>query len=200
MAACCAATATAMTTTSASATTIEKPSSSAASTRRVAPLTRGGARVSVFFATAAASSARSRGGRHRARAGAGASLVVLASSDAVSTAMSSETMSADGAVALTRNGKKRVVVTGMGCVTAMGNDVDVFYEKLLNGESSITPITEWDAHEDMATTIAGEIKGFDPEEFMTKKMARRVDPFIAYQVRSIHWFTYDRVGVVNADP
>jgi 3-oxoacyl-[acyl-carrier-protein] synthase II len=88
----------------------------------------------------------------------------------------------------------------MGCVTAMGNDVDVFYEKLLNGESSITPITEWDAHEDMATTIAGEIKGFDPEEFMTKKMARRVDPFIAYQVRSIHWFPYDRVGVVNADP
>ena len=82
---------------------------------------------------------------------------------------------------LTPQGKKRVVVTGMGVVTAHGNDVDAFYAKLLAGESSITTISEWKPHEDMATVIAGEIKGFDPEEYMTKKMARRVDPFIAYQ-------------------
>ena len=54
--------------------------------------------------------------------------------------------------------------------------------KLLAGKSCISPISEWTPHEEQGTTIAGEIKGFDPEEFMTKKMARRVDPFIAYQI------------------
>ena len=62
------------------------------------------------------------------------------------------------------------------------DDVDDFYAKLLAGESAISPITEWTPHTDQGTVIAGEIKGFDPEEFMTKKMARRVDPFIAYQI------------------
>ena len=85
-------------------------------------------------------------------------------------------------VSMTRNGKKRVVITGLGDVTAHGNDVDDFYAKLLAGESAISPITEWTPHTDQGTVIAGEIKGFDPEEFMTKKMARRVDPFIAYQI------------------
>ena len=85
-------------------------------------------------------------------------------------------------VSMTRNGKKRVVITGLGVVTAHGNDVDDFYAKLLAGESAISPITEWTPHEEQGTVIAGEIKGFDPEEFMTKKMARRVDPFIAYQI------------------
>mgnify|MGYP001358842108 FL=1 len=85
-------------------------------------------------------------------------------------------------VSMTRNGKKRVVITGLGVVTAHGNDVDDFYAKLLAGESAISPITEWTPHEDQGTVIAGEIKGFEPEEFMTKKMARRVDPFIAYQI------------------
>lgn len=59
---------------------------------------------------------------------------------------------------LTVDGKKRVVVTGMGVVTAHGNDVDTFYDKLLAGESSITKISEWEPHEDFATIIAGEIK------------------------------------------
>ena len=85
-------------------------------------------------------------------------------------------------VSMTRNGKKRVVITGLGVVTAHGNDVDDFYAKLLAGESAISPITEWTPHTDQGTVIAGEIKGFEPEEFMTKKMARRVDPFIAYQI------------------
>ena len=85
-------------------------------------------------------------------------------------------------VSMTRNGKKRVVITGLGVVTAHGNDVDDFYAKLLAGESAISPITEWTPHEEQGTVIAGEIKGFEPEEFMTKKMARRVDPFIAYQI------------------
>ncbi len=83
---------------------------------------------------------------------------------------------------LTHDGKKRIVVTGMGCVTSLGNDVDAFYESLCEGVSGVTSISEWEMHPDFATTVAAEIKGFDPEEFMTKKMARRVDPFIAYQI------------------
>ena len=83
---------------------------------------------------------------------------------------------------MTHDGKKRIVVTGMGCVTALGNDVDAFYESLCEGKSAVTAISEWTMHPDFSTTIAAEIKGFDPEEFMTKKMARRVDPFIAYQI------------------
>ena len=59
---------------------------------------------------------------------------------------------------LTKDGKKRVVVTGMGVVSAHGNDVDAFYDKLLAGESAITKISEWEPHEDFATVIAGEIK------------------------------------------
>ena len=83
---------------------------------------------------------------------------------------------------LTHDGKKRIVVTGMGCVTALGNDVDAFYESLCSGTSAVSAVSEWEMHPDFATTVAAEIKGFDPEEFMTKKMARRVDPFIAYQI------------------
>jgi len=52
------------------------------------------------------------------------------------------TVTADG-IALTRDGKKRVVVTGLGAVTAHGNDVDDFYAKLLAGESAVSTISEW---------------------------------------------------------
>jgi len=54
------------------------------------------------------------------------------------------TVTADG-ISLTRGGKKRVVVTGLGAVTAHGNDVDDFYAKLLAGESAVSTISEWPA-------------------------------------------------------
>ena len=103
-------------------------------------------------------------------------------SDASATANATAPVASGDVRFLTHDGKKRIVVTGMGCVTALGNDVDAFYESLLNGESAVSSISEWAMHPDFSTTIAAEIKGFDPEEFMTKKMARRVDPFIAYQI------------------
>jgi len=84
-------------------------------------------------------------------------------------------------VDLERFGKKRVVVTGMGAVTALGDDVDVMYERLLNGESAISPISKWDVGE-ISTTFAGEIKDFHSGDYMNKKMARRVDPYIAYMI------------------
>lgn len=75
--------------------------------------------------------------------------------------------------------KKRIVVTGMGIVSCFGNDVDTFYDNLLAGNSGVGNITQFPC-EDYPTRIAGEIKDFDPGEYIDKKQARRVDKFIAY--------------------
>lgn len=75
--------------------------------------------------------------------------------------------------------KKRIVVTGMGVVSCFGNDVDVFYQNLLDGKSGIKPITEFPC-EDFPTRFAGSIPNFETGEYMDKKQARRVDKFIAY--------------------
>lgn len=75
--------------------------------------------------------------------------------------------------------KKRIVITGLGVVSCLGNDVHSFYEKLLAGLSGVTTITKFPI-DDYPTRFAGEIKDFDPEDYLDKKQARRVDPFIAY--------------------
>lgn len=77
--------------------------------------------------------------------------------------------------------KKRIVVTGMGLVSCFGNDVDVFYDKLLAGESGIVPIQEFPC-QDYPTRFAGVIQNFDSGAYLDKKQARRVDPFIRYTV------------------
>lgn len=77
--------------------------------------------------------------------------------------------------------KKRVVVTGMGLVSCFGTDVDLFYSKLLAGESGIVPIEEFPCQE-YPTRFAGAIRNFDCGEYLDKKQARRVDPFIRYTV------------------
>ncbi len=76
-------------------------------------------------------------------------------------------------------GKKRIVVTGMGIVSCFGTDIDTFYEQLLSGKSGIVPIEEFPCA-DYPTRFAGAIRGFDPGEYIDKKQARRVDPFIRY--------------------
>ncbi|MDR3624702.1 MAG: beta-ketoacyl-ACP synthase II [Chlamydiales bacterium] len=77
--------------------------------------------------------------------------------------------------------KKRVVVTGMGLVSCFGSDVDVFYDKLLAGTSGIVPIEEFPCAE-YPTRFAGSVKNFDTENYLDKKQARRVDPFIRYAI------------------
>ncbi len=77
--------------------------------------------------------------------------------------------------------KKRVVVTGMGVVSCFGNDVDQFYQALLEGKSGITPIDQFPCQE-FPTRFAGSIRNFDCGEYLDKKQARRVDPFIRYTV------------------
>ena len=88
----------------------------------------------------------------------------------------------DDGVDLTREGKKRVVVTGIGCVTALGHDVDEFYARLLNGESAIKPITKFDAS-NITTTFAGEIRDFDGcDGLVAPRMKKRADPYISFMI------------------
>lgn len=67
----------------------------------------------------------------------------------------------------------------MGIVSCFGTDVDQFYEKLLAGESGIVPIEEFPCAE-YPTRFAGAIRNFDSGDYIDKKQARRVDPFIRY--------------------
>lgn len=75
----------------------------------------------------------------------------------------------------------RVVITGMGAITPLGNSVEEFWPRLLAGESGIGPITLLDP-EPYPTRVAGEVKGFDPERYLDGKEAKRVDRFIAFAV------------------
>jgi 3-oxoacyl-[acyl-carrier-protein] synthase II len=79
--------------------------------------------------------------------------------------------------------KRRIVVTGMGVVSCFGTDVDQFYQSLLEGKSGITPITQFPC-EDYPTRFAGSVQNFEVGEYMDKKQARRVDPFIRYTMVS----------------
>jgi 3-oxoacyl-[acyl-carrier-protein] synthase II len=70
---------------------------------------------------------------------------------------------------------KRVVVTGMGLVSPVGNDVETSWKSLLEGVSGGGPITHFDATEDFACRIACEVKGFDPLDYLDRKEVRRHD-------------------------
>ena len=69
----------------------------------------------------------------------------------------------------------------MGIVSCFGTDVEDFYRQLLAGKSGIVPIEEFPCA-DYPTRIAGAVRNFDPGDYMEKKQARRVDPFIRYAV------------------
>ena len=77
--------------------------------------------------------------------------------------------------------RRRVVVTGLGALAPNGNDLDSFWDALVNGRSGIGPITKFDASEHRAR-IAGEIKGFDAEAVLDRKDVRRNDPFTHYAI------------------
>lgn len=70
---------------------------------------------------------------------------------------------------------RRVVVTGMGVISPVGNDVPTMWENLLAGVSGGGPVTHWEATEDFACRIACEVKGFDPLDYLDKREARRHD-------------------------
>ena len=103
---------------------------------------------------------------------------------------------------------KRVVVTGLGAITPLGNDVTSYWQGLVNGVSGAAPITKFNA-EKFKTQFACEVKGFDALEFIDRKDARKMDLFSQYAVVSADealqdaglageeaTVNHDRVGVI----
>jgi 3-oxoacyl-[acyl-carrier-protein] synthase II len=76
---------------------------------------------------------------------------------------------------------RRVVVTGMGLLTALGNDLKTSWESLLQGRSGVRRITKFDPSE-FPTRIAAELDGFEVEKYIDKKEIRRQDPFTHYAI------------------
>jgi 3-oxoacyl-[acyl-carrier-protein] synthase II len=77
------------------------------------------------------------------------------------------------------NPPRRVVVTGLGALTPLGNTADEFWSALIEGRSGIGPITRFDVT-GYPTRIAGELKGFEELKYVDKKDARRLDPYLKY--------------------
>lgn len=77
--------------------------------------------------------------------------------------------------------QRRVVITGIGVVSPLGLDVPTFWQHLAAGKSGIAPITAFDASE-FQTQFAGEVRDFDPANFMDRKEARRTDRFVQLAV------------------
>ncbi len=78
-----------------------------------------------------------------------------------------------------REQRRRVVVTGMGAITPLGNDVPSFWEGLVAGRSGVTRITMFDPSR-VGSKVAGEVKGFDPTTVMDRKEVRRNDRVVHY--------------------
>ena len=75
--------------------------------------------------------------------------------------------------------ERRVVVTGLGAVTPLGNDVETTWSNIINGESGAATITKFNP-EEFTTTFAAELKGYDEISGLSPKEVRRVDPFVQY--------------------
>lgn len=80
---------------------------------------------------------------------------------------------------------KRVVVTGMGLVSPVGNDLQTTWDQLLAGTSGGGPITHFDATEDFACRIGCEVKGFDPLDYLEKREVRRHDRVSQFAVAAV---------------
>jgi 3-oxoacyl-[acyl-carrier-protein] synthase II len=95
--------------------------------------------------------------------------------------------------------QRRVVVTGLGVVSPLGNDVDTFWRRLVSGESGVGEITRFD-HTDHKVHIAAEVKDFDPELFIDKRKVRRLDLFSRYAVAAAKMAAEDAALDVRAEP
>ncbi|HEY9448859.1 MAG TPA: beta-ketoacyl-ACP synthase II [Gemmatimonadaceae bacterium] len=97
--------------------------------------------------------------------------------------------------------KRRVVVTGLGALTPVGNDVPTTWRALLEGKSGAGPITRFDAS-NFGVRFACEVKDFDPFTYMDRKEAKRADPFAQYAVAAAVQAMTDAgfVGGAGYDP
>ena len=94
--------------------------------------------------------------------------------------------------------KRRVVVTGLGALTPLGNSVSQSWEGAISGKSGIGPITKFDCSP-YKTKIAGEIKNFDPMQFVNKQEVRRYDDFILYSIAASEMAVADAKLTISPD-
>ncbi|HAZ48026.1 MAG TPA: beta-ketoacyl-[acyl-carrier-protein] synthase II [Cyanobacteria bacterium UBA11369] len=92
--------------------------------------------------------------------------------------------------------RKRVVVTGLGAITPIGNTLAEYWEGLLSGRNGIGPITLFDASRHDCR-IAGEVKGFSPHDYMDRKDAKRMDRFAQFGVAASKQAIADGQFVIN---
>jgi len=93
--------------------------------------------------------------------------------------------------------ERRVVITGVGAVTPLGIGVAKSWESLCQGESGIGVVTRFDAS-NFRTRIAGEVKGFNPLDFMDNKLVRRGDRFIHFALAATRMAVEDSSLTINA--
>ena len=93
--------------------------------------------------------------------------------------------------------KRRVVITGLGIVSPVGNTVATVWDNIVNGRGGIGPITRFDAGL-LPTRFAGEVKGFDATQWMSAKEARRMDTFIHFGLAATK-MALDDSGIVVDD-
>ena len=77
--------------------------------------------------------------------------------------------------------ERRVVITGIGSVSCVGNDVAAMWDSVVNGKCGLGPVTIFDASE-LKTRIAGEVKNLNPEDYIPVKELKRVDDFCLYAI------------------
>ena len=95
---------------------------------------------------------------------------------------------------------KRVVVTGMGALTPIGNNLEDYWKGLVSGRSGAAPITHFDASK-FKTKFACEVKGFDPAQHFDRKEARKIDKFSQYAMVVADEAVKDAgITTQNADP
>ena len=94
---------------------------------------------------------------------------------------------------------KKIVITGMGAVTPVGIGVDEYWKNIIAGKSGIDTIKSFDPS-GLAVQFAGEIKDFDPTEYLPKDLVRKTDPFMQYAYIAAEEALFDfriEVGVLD---
>jgi 3-oxoacyl-[acyl-carrier-protein] synthase II len=101
---------------------------------------------------------------------------------------------------MTGNGRKQVVITGMGAVTPLGNDVDTTWAGMMAGACGVRPITHFDTT-DFPCKIAATVQDFDPGNYLSKRDARRMSPFLHFAVAAADQaLTHSGLDLSQVDP
>ncbi|MFI3251331.1 MAG: beta-ketoacyl synthase N-terminal-like domain-containing protein, partial [Eubacteriales bacterium] len=96
--------------------------------------------------------------------------------------------------------KRRVVITGMGAISPIGNTVDEMWNSAKNGKNGVTPITKFDT-ENFKVKVAAEVKNFDPSPVLSPSEAKKYDLFVQYAVvAAAEAFAHSKLDMTQTDP